>query len=356
MSSRYLPTSLLLLGLSGAILAGVTASYGDASAKRQCGQTGAGNNADFFAASSPSSKTLLSNPSDLVQEHDHRVSFHERKFPSRRASVGIATDFAIVPTIIGGSKALPNQLCWNAVVFLTAGELTGICGGTIIGARTILTLASCLFDNSNAAIPPQNVTVMLGALDSNPNITAGGCAETYHASRLSVNPAFNLIDVDRENIAIITLERAIDFAYKPCACLACLDDLSPKVGDVCIVSGVGGDQLNNDTNAARPLKWVRQPVLEQSQGRCFWQVDTNGTVTNNFSSSICAGGVVGEDFCYGGDPGGPLVCLDQNKAFYAAGIALDGTLQCAIGVGSQYTKIQNYLQWIRYAALPEDKL
>lgn len=101
----------------------------------------------------------------------------------------------------------------------------------------------------------------------------------------------------------------------------------------------------------RPLKWVRQPVLEQLQGRCLWKVDTIGTVTNNFSSSICAGGVVGEDLCYGGDPGGPLVCLDQNKAFYAAGIALDGTLQCAIGVGLQYTKIQNYLQWIRYAAL-----
>ncbi|OQV13736.1 hypothetical protein BV898_12051 [Hypsibius exemplaris] len=350
---RYLPTRLLLLGLSGAVLAGVTASYGDA--QRQCGKTGAGNNADFFAASSPSSKTSLSNPSDLVQEHEHRVSFHERKFPSRRASAGIATDFAVAPTIIGGSKALPNQLCWHAVIFVTAGELKGICGGTIIGARTILTLASCLFDNSSAAITPQNVTVALGILDSNPNVTAGGCAETYHASRLSVNPAFNISDTDRDNIAIITLERAIDFAYKPCACLACLEDLSPKVGDVCILSGVG--QLeNNDTTVVNPLKWVRQPVLEQSQDKCYWVLDQNGTVTFNFSNAICAGGVVGEDWCSNGDIGGALVCLDQNKAFYAAGLAIDGTIGCANGIGSQFIKVQNYLEWIRYAALPEETL
>jgi secreted trypsin-like serine protease len=122
------------------------------------------------------------------------------------------------------------------------------CGGTIIGARTILTAAHCLLSASSEVVGPTQVSVSVGALTTDFGFIDGadttGCAESYLVSKIVLHPNFspNLFDND---VAILTLNRAIDIQNKPCACQLCLEDNVPKTGDLCVVSGTG-NQFTSD--------------------------------------------------------------------------------------------------------------
>ncbi|OQV22692.1 hypothetical protein BV898_03521 [Hypsibius exemplaris] len=351
---------------------------GDQESSFVCGFAGAGSNDDFHL-SAPVKKSVRS------PGHTRHIPFHKkgerRNDTIHRRKVSKTTDranqlrrkngFAVAPTIVGGSVAIENQLCWTATVYFDIGDDTYICGGVIIGPHTVLSAAQC-YVNEGIHAPPINISVVVGLPSSDTDhITLESCADVYDVKRNGLHPQFDPFDIYNHDMVVFTLEQPIDFTNMKCACAACLQNLAPKPGDVCITTGLGAE-FTEDDNFITPLKWVRQPVLEQVRENCFWLIEPDFgelldginitdadlaalSVVNNFSTSICAGGVVDEDFCFG-DAGGPLMCLNEQKLFYVAGIASTGEEECGSGIGSQYTKVQEYYDWIRQSALPEDVL
>ncbi|OWA52806.1 putative Plasma kallikrein [Hypsibius exemplaris] len=258
---------------------------------KKCGTVGTDSNEDLFAA----------------------TQLAKKGWRIMRGETGLV----VQPTIVGGSLAQRHQLCWQVT-------LNGTLNSAGIAAMRITTGSL-----HRADVPADDPT---------------GCSETLKFTSVVVHAQYDAVSHNND-IALITLERKIDFANKPCACPMCLVEQEPAVGDTCVVSGTGA-QASGSLEASPPMKFVTQPVRNNVAPACAL------TATTNAASLICAGGVVGEDSCRG-DSGGPLVCRnsDGSGALYLAGVVSFG-VGCATNIASQYTKVKEFLPWIREKALP----
>ncbi|OQV11946.1 putative Tryptase beta-2 [Hypsibius exemplaris] len=298
---------------------------GDAeTGQRTCGLTGVGVIGDLF-------KTSVNGSSSMKNHGSHLV----------------------FPTIVGGQLALRNQLCWQISLRILFPNGIGNCGGTILGPSTILTAAHC-FDgaitgaNQLASEFAKNVRVRTGSLKSDaiPTDDETGCATQYTVKTITLHPQY---DKSRNinDIAVLTLNKAMSFEDKPCQCTACIEDREPTVGDVCIVSGTG-NEFTDDTNPSRPMKYVNVTILENVPALCN-VVDA----ATDQQQTLCAGGVIGQNFCVG-DSGGPLVCrspLDSN--LYSAGVVSESGNVCANEKNGKLTKTKFYLSWIRSVSVDD---
>ncbi|XP_055333788.1 transmembrane protease serine 9-like isoform X2 [Paramacrobiotus metropolitanus] len=297
-----------------------------------------------------------------VEKAKQRATFRRVKLKSRGANVAHKSRFSIQQTIVGGFDA-PNgsgSLCWQvSVVRLGPTGNANLCGGVIIGSRTILTAAHCMVDNDittaqyNSSANRFLVTIGAITRDTNgetllPNYVQG-CAWNYNVSLSIPHPDFDS-SVQDNDLALLILSEPINFRRRgACACKLCLSKQIPEVGDKCIVSGFGDEvdlEFDNVTapREAIPLKYVQQTILQSSYDHCGYIFLNNHTYTN-LDLFLCAGGKVGEDSCQG-DSGGPLFCYDANTSTqYLAGIVSIG-IGCGTSWGALYTKVGLYLPWI----------
>ncbi|GAU96266.1 hypothetical protein RvY_07736 [Ramazzottius varieornatus] len=267
-----------------------------------------------------------------------------------------------VRRIVGGYDAVPGQLCWQVKIQIGTYMDETICGGSIIGSRTIIMAAHCLFnEDTRRRVPDARVTVIVGGMNRDVGEPYGvdqtGCAEKFGIQQSIVHPAYNY-DLNDNDIAVLTLSRAIDFERKPCACSICLSTRLPQPSEWCVVSGFGEESNNgkNDRNPV-PLKWTQLQMRNNDySGNCAFNSFTRGSRAGqrtNVDLFVCAGAQRNQDTCQG-DSGGPLVCIDPTKnLYYQAGITSFGD-DCGTGVGGQYTKVATYIPWIQTTATPGD--
>ncbi|GAU91592.1 hypothetical protein RvY_03819 [Ramazzottius varieornatus] len=254
------------------------------------------------------------------------------------------------PTIVGGQDARMGDACWQAKL---SRDGFFICGGSIIGRRTILTAVHCVINfNTRQVNDPNRFKVQTGAMASttsirNPDGISDGCAQEFNVIRIVINSRFNK-NSNENDIALLTVDDDIDFGGS-CVCPICLRPKVPPVGEICSVSGFGLEKEGGgNSRRPTPLKAVHLNILPtRFGGSCFIQNGTNGPP--NMNNILCAGDRPGEDSCQG-DSGGPLVCFDaRRRSHYQVGIVSYG-MGCARGIGGVYTRVPNYLDWLRLNA------
>ncbi|XP_055355842.1 trypsin beta-like [Paramacrobiotus metropolitanus] len=247
--------------------------------------------------------------------------------------------------ILGGTVAPPSTICWQAKL---SRDGSFICGGSVIGKRSILTASHCVVRYYDVIPRDANrfrVTVgaALSHTDTVNKVTDNSrCAQTIQVASIQTN--LNYSPTTQQNdIAILTLEEDIDFT-SGCVCPICLEYHDPEVGEICSVSGYGLEKEGQKGGPPRTLKYVQLNVMDpNATTNCY--IDNERNLPYDFQRIICAGDTVGKDTCQG-DSGGPFVCFDPEKrVHYQAGIVSYG-LGCGRGVGGIYTRVSEQLDWI----------
>jgi len=235
-----------------------------------------------------------------------------------------------------------NEFPWQVVLSLNEGQ--GLCGGSIISKKEILTAAHCV-DNKNV----QKMSVMVG--DHNRGRPDGEekftvCSKVQHPdySRRTINNDF----------AILTLCDEITF--------------NEKVSPICLPESAGREASLNEGKFAKVIGWGQG---YNGTSNFILQKATVKTMSNNVCqkiwgrrSEITDQMICAEDptdnkdknICFG-DSGGPLA-VKEGRSYVQIGVnsyigggvdkRVDGSRVCArVGLPGVYARVTAELDWIK---------
>uniref|UniRef100_A0A8D1WEM2 t-plasminogen activator n=1 Tax=Sus scrofa TaxID=9823 RepID=A0A8D1WEM2_PIG len=247
--------------------------------------------------------------------------------------------------IKGGLYADITSHPWQAAIFVKNRRSPGerfLCGGILISSCWVLSAAHCFQER----FPPHHVRVVLGRTY---RLVPGEEEQAFEVEKYIVHKEFDDDTYDND-IALLQLKSdSLTCAQESDAVrTVCLPEADLQLPDwtECELSGYGKHEASSPFYSER-LKEAHVRLYPSS--RCTSKHLFNKTITNNM---LCAGDTRSggdnanlHDACQG-DSGGPLVCMKGNH------MTLVGVISWGLGCGQKdvpgvYTKVTNYLNWIR---------
>ena len=214
----------------------------------------------------------------------------------------------------------------------------------MVNERWVLTAAHCfeLPKDHDASAQPPTIEVRLGRYDQ--SIIAEEHQVVTKIAEVIKHPDFNRDTFDND-LALVKLEDHINFSdsVKP-VCLGKLQNDTEevffkyqtlKMGHV-----TGWGQLKEHGPQPKFLQELRMPIVSPTSCRA----STQFKVTSNMFCAGYAQEIVG-DACKG-DSGGPFVAQHEDR-WYLLGVVSWGEGCGRSGKYGFYTKVNNYLEWIR---------
>uniref|UniRef100_A0A668USN4 Vitamin K-dependent protein C n=2 Tax=Oreochromis aureus TaxID=47969 RepID=A0A668USN4_OREAU len=242
--------------------------------------------------------------------------------------------------IFGGQDAPDNTIPWQ--VLLSVSGNRG--GGMVIGDRWIMTAASNVVERG-VVVSNESVRIFMGlnevtALEKSPLLAA-----SIHVHPEYNNP--NSVDFNND-IALIKLEDTLTFNSSVMP--VCLPEpgATYDTGVMGLVSGFGLVNENNRRILTNQLKYVYLPVVDQQTCSDSFTLARrrSNSITDLTNNMFCAGlPEGGKDSCQG-DSGSPFT-LTKDGQHWAAGIVSWGVECGRKGTYGVYTRVANYLNWIR---------
>lgn len=266
------------------------------------------------------------------------------------ATCGLRQDKQPQPRIKGGLYADITAHPWQAAIFTNHRRSPGerfLCGGILIGSCWVLSAAHCFQDS----FPQQRLKVVLGRTYT---LAPAPQEQKFEVEKYTVHKEFDDNTFDND-IALLKLKSASSSCAQESLYVRpiCLPEASLQLPDwtECELSGYGKHE-ESSLYYSEQLKEAHVRLYPAS--RCTPQYLRNRTVTANM---LCAGDtrtggneVNLHDACKG-DSGGPLVCMKDER------MILLGIISWGEGCGEKdlpgvYTKVTNYLNWIRQHMKP----
>uniref|UniRef100_A0A8C9SQ69 Vitamin K-dependent protein C n=1 Tax=Scleropages formosus TaxID=113540 RepID=A0A8C9SQ69_SCLFO len=223
-----------------------------------------------------------------------------------------------------------KHVCGRQVLILNErGNLH--CGGALIAESWVLTAAHCLERSTK-------VSVRLGDYER----FKAECTEvTVSVSEAVIHPDYDTVTVDND-IALLHLASPVQFStFIVPVCLPSrrlAEQVLHRNGTMTVVTGWGKEDENKKYFSSA-LNFIKVPLVER--GLC------SQVMLNNISENVLCAGWLGtrHDACEG-DSGGPMVTRYRGTWF------LIGLVSWGEGCGHPeklgiYTKVSNYLEWIR---------
>ncbi|XP_050099477.1 trypsin alpha-3-like [Anopheles aquasalis] len=238
--------------------------------------------------------------------------------------------------IIGGFEAFPDDTRHQVSLRLKHLEdrqfgRGHICGGSLIGAKLVLTAAHCLMDSLGRPLGPQNYVIVGGGTE---RLTQTADTFTSPVRELLVHEAYD-DELSRNDIALVKLSSAVPSDHPTLVVIALWEE-APVVGTRCQVSGWGTTIAGVQESTER-LMAVNVTIVAMSS--CNSTDSYDGELVPGMMCAGEPGG--GKDSCQG-DSGGPLVCEGR-----LAGVVSFG-YECGLeNFPGVYSDVAYYREWIR---------
>lgn len=244
--------------------------------------------------------------------------------------------------IIGGQD-LELDETWPWIVNLRHGKPTGdtFCGGTILDEYTIVTAAHCFRRIQEGKYIKENIWVTVG--DHNQATANDPNESTFYIEpdNILLHAGYSVGEDMRDDIAILKTTDPLPISQQ--VDYACLPSTTTDLDmDKCWVAGWGLSNKDEES-IQETLKEMQLSQITDKTCKNYW---INSWAGKYFDSEkmFCAYSKVG-DACKG-DDGGPVMCLIDNQPVLA-GIMSFGLSHCGEKeIGSVFTRITNYLDWI----------
>ncbi|XP_031167106.1 coagulation factor IX [Sander lucioperca] len=268
------------------------------------------------ASSTDSWAAILQNATETEDE----LAANQTSGRSDNGTVGMT------PRIVGGVLDKPGGSPWQ--VLLRRSDGYGFCGGTLVSDRWVISAAHCLEETIDH--------VTIGDYDKH---RPDPGEQLIKVQKVFVHPHFHSFTFDSD-IALLFLAQPV--ARGNTAIPACLPDqhLSTyllQAGNRGVVTGWGLTQHLG--RSSRFLRKVTLPVV--SYPECI--ASTEQVITDNM---FCAGYLsVSQDAC-SGDSGGPFL-VNYRGTWFLTGVVSWGEKCAAVGKFGVYTRLGNFLSWIR---------
>jgi secreted trypsin-like serine protease len=235
--------------------------------------------------------------------------------------------------IVGGAVVAPNSIPFQAGLLMAFGGGTGLCGGSVISNRAILTAAHCPIGSSST-------NVRLGAHQisatepTQVRITVGTGGYRLHAN---YNPS-NL----NNDIAILITPSAFGFTAAIQAVTLAATTAGSHAGDLATVSGWG--RISDGSSATSThLRSVQNNIITNAQ--CASTYGTSVVV----ASTICMSTAGGRGTC-NGDSGGPLT-VGAGRTQVGV-VSFGAAAGCQAGFPAGFARVSSFRTWINNNMTP----
>lgn len=238
--------------------------------------------------------------------------------------------------IVGGTECPKGECPWQVLLVY---KDKPFCGGVIYKPTWILTASHCLQDTD-----AQFLKVVAGEHDTQVD---EGTEQLVQVTQIITHERYVKSTADND-IALLRLASPI--VYTPFAVPACLPTRALAERDLWAVSmhTVSGWGRRGENGPTSPvLRRLKVPRIRTQ--KCI--EDSGVKLTENM---FCAGYIEGRQDSCKGDSGGPLVTQYKNTVFLL-GIVSWGRGCARPGDYGIYTRVSNYLQWIKnHTAMPQE--
>ncbi|CAO1360015.1 unnamed protein product [Diamesa serratosioi] len=234
--------------------------------------------------------------------------------------------------IVGGNVAVPNAHPYQVGLLARVNIVsTGLCGGSIIAPRVILTAAHCVTGT-------QSIQVVMGAHRLTTATEPSQQRQTVLPAGYRVHVDYNPRTIMNDIATLILPNPAVYNQFVVPSVLPSGDEINNLfVGVLATVSGWG--RINDGSSVtAQDLRYVRNNIM------------TNAVCANTFGaiiqpSNICMETTNGGSAC-NGDSGGPLTVSSGGRLVQVGIVSFGASAGCERGFPAAFVRVTSFLDWI----------